>query len=318
MDILKILDKALKNNGFTEKRTYVVNSYYKLYRANLGEEKYIFAICDGSARFLFPDIISINIEAKKVDCYKVIIINQMKTPYSENLQSKIKEYGMELWDLDKLVIMSQANKTCNTNQKIKNKSEVYIDSYEPIQYNSENKSTLSKIMKKYIFPIIIVVSIVSAIIGYIVHAIGKTAIAIPFGAVLSGISFSAFLLSGLIYLITYCKKRESGKIGSIFYTVITISACSVIFYTSGYSGIMDLINGPKEIIINDAQIVEKRFFRRVGYTTNYFITGESLNNDNKSIQIRKTDKEEISKKVEKNNKIKVYYFENLNIVYEVN
>lgn len=301
MDILKILDKALKNNGFTEKRTYVVNSYYKLYRANLGEEKYIFAICDGSARFLLPDIISINIEAKKVDCYKVIIINQMKTPYSENLQSKIKDYGMELWNLDKLVTMSQADKMFNTN---KNKSEVYSDSYEPIQYNSEKKSTLSKIMKKYIFPIIIVVSIVSAIIGYIVHEIGKTVIAIPFGAVLSGISISTFLLFGLICLTTYCTNRERGKIGSIFYTVITISICSVIFYTASYSGIIDLINGPKEIIINDAQIVEKKHVGRYGGTI-YFITGKSSNNENKSIQIRKTDKEEISK------------IENLNIVYEV-
>ena len=132
MDIIKILDNALKNNGFTEKRTYVVNSYYKLYRANLREEKYIFAICNSTARFLLPDIISINEEAKKVDCYKVIIINQMRTPYSEKLQSKIKEYGMELWELDKLVSMSKLNKTCNTSKISNNKSEVYIDSYNPI------------------------------------------------------------------------------------------------------------------------------------------------------------------------------------------
>ena len=44
MNIVELLDKVLKNNGFTEKRTYVVNNYYKLYRANLGEEKYIFSI----------------------------------------------------------------------------------------------------------------------------------------------------------------------------------------------------------------------------------------------------------------------------------
>ena len=33
-NIIKVLDNALKNNGFTEKRTFVVNSYYKLFSNN--------------------------------------------------------------------------------------------------------------------------------------------------------------------------------------------------------------------------------------------------------------------------------------------
>lgn len=148
MDIIKVLDNALKNSGFTEKRTSVVNSYYKLFRADLREEKYIFAICNNTARFLIPDIISINEEAKKVHIDNVVIINQMRTPYPEKVQSKIKEYGMELWDLNKLITMSKVNKISNTSNILNDKNKMDIDSYDPIQDYSEKKSILGRLFRK--------------------------------------------------------------------------------------------------------------------------------------------------------------------------
>ena len=49
-------------------------------------------------------------DKKPTNIDNVVFINQMKTPYPEKVQSKIKEYGMELWDLDKLITMSKVNK----------------------------------------------------------------------------------------------------------------------------------------------------------------------------------------------------------------
>lgn len=166
-NIIRILDNALKNNGFTEKRTFVVNSYYKLFRSDSKGENYIFAICNETARFLIPDIISINEEAKKVHIHNVVIINQMRTPYPEKVERKIKEYGMELWDLNKLTTMSKVKKISDisdrnsydnndtyiksvlkTSDTSDDKCKIDIDSYDPIQDYSEKKSILDKLFRK--------------------------------------------------------------------------------------------------------------------------------------------------------------------------
>lgn len=320
MNILKILDKALKNNGFTEKRTYVVNSYYKLYRANLGEEKYIFAICDGSARFLLPDIISINIEAKKVDCNKVIIINQMKTLYSANLQSKIKEYGMELWDLDKLITMSEENKTRNT-KKSKNKSKVYYDSDEPIKYNSKKKSNNKK---KIILLILgsILVLFTPILLAFILSLIFQSADVY----LLTGLSFlivgSIFIIivPTILFMLISKKGNRINELKSfcIKYKIMAMIIVSIIVILEtavgggGYIYLKDIQEGPQKAIMTDA-VVQRQYI--VKNSSRTYIIG---NVDGEVIKLELTRDAKSKVKINSSyKKIKIEYYKNIEEVYDI-
>ncbi len=83
-----------------------------------------------------------------------------------------------------------------------------------------------------------------------------------------------------------------------------------------YSAFFDLINGPKEIIICDARIESKKRTGGKYSHIKYFLTGNTLAHEYKSILIRgDKDRENIAKILEQDNNFKVYYFEKLNQIY---
>lgn len=84
------------------------------------------------------------------------------------------------------------------------------------------------------------------------------------------------------------------------------------------AAVKDLFIGPKEVIINNVSIVEVKSHRYKGRVSRtFYISGNSDEKDFK-IKIRgKKMRRHIETLIEKDNTIKVYYFKNINTVYEV-
>ncbi len=100
--VLNILYKALDNNEFTNKRILSSNSYYKLITADTNGENYIFAISNISTKFNISNIQAIHEIAKNSHIHNVVIINHFSVPYADSIMHSINEFGMEVWDLNKL------------------------------------------------------------------------------------------------------------------------------------------------------------------------------------------------------------------------
>ncbi len=119
--IMNKLNKALENNQFTNKKTLVVNSYYKIIKADTHGENYVFAVTNDNARFNELDIKSIYEVAQKLHIHNIVIINQFKTQYPNNVLKIIEECEMEIWDLDKLNTLAGISNT-NDSPKAENTS----------------------------------------------------------------------------------------------------------------------------------------------------------------------------------------------------
>lgn len=84
-----------------------------------------------------------------------------------------------------------------------------------------------------------------------------------------------------------------------------------------YGALFELISGPKEIIIDDEQIKIHHSGEKYSIK-HYYITGETLTHEYKSIEIGgDNSRENVAKLLEKNDKFKIYYFEKLNRIYTV-
>lgn len=156
--------------------------------------------------------------------------------------------------------------------------------------------------------------------GFIANAT-STKISIPLGVFLMLIPF---IVDGVFIEIIQIKAlretiRGNNKGKDIFGKIICLIFWSIILINltvKCYSAMIDLINGPKEVIICDAQI---KYMRTSRYKMKkYFLIGETSSHEHKSIWIRgEKSKENITKLLEEDNKIKVYYFEELNTIYNV-
>lgn len=179
---------------------------------------------------------------------------------------------------------------------------------------------------KYKYIILIIAVILSFGLGAFIANATKTTISIPLGMILMLIPFVIFCLFFEIFLIKDIKdtikskknKKKKKQKNNIIWSIIILIIWSVfsiyqILYC--YFAVVDLINGPKEIIICNVQIEIKRSggkYKRIFY----FLTGESLDHEHKSILIRgEKDRKNIDILLEKNNNFKIYYFEKLNQIY---
>lgn len=188
-------------------------------------------------------------------------------------------------------------------------------------------------LKKSTFLIGFSLPIVSWILGGIFANVIRTEISIPIGIILINLPFIAFLQFVAILAIKNVakeirennnkQKKQKKYINSITINIFCSIACIMFLFFSifpilqCYSSVLDLINGPKEIIIYNAQVVKRRTGGK-HKRTHYYLTGKLSTNESKSIFIRqRKNKKEILRKLEKSNKVKVYYFEKLNEIYKL-
>ena len=174
---------------------------------------------------------------------------------------------------------------------------------------------------KYV--ILIIVTVLLFCLGSFIANATRTTISVPLGMILMLMPFACLTLFGEICLIKDIKsiiktkktKRNKKQKSSIILSTIGMSILLVFQILYCYSAFFDLINGPKEIIICDARIESKRTGGKYSHIK-YFITGDTLAHEYKSILIRgDKDRENIARILEQDNNFKVYYFEKLNQIY---
>lgn len=177
---------------------------------------------------------------------------------------------------------------------------------------------------KYI--ILIIVVILSFSLGAFIANATRTTISIPLGMILMLMPFVSLCLFIEICLIKDIKKtikskknkkKKKQKNNMIWSIIILIgwSIVSIYLILYCYSALVDLINGPKEIIICDARIESERTGGKYNRTY-HFLTGETLAHECKSILIRgEKDRRNIARILEQDNNFKIYYFEKLNQIY---
>ena len=183
------------------------------------------------------------------------------------------------------------------------------------------EKNLKKSISIYICIICIVLSLV---IGSIMANAIHTEISIPLGIVMI---YLPFVIIGVWFIkigikVFFNLHVKGGRV-TLEDVLIVIIGFFVLFKTVNYVylGSKDIIKGQKEVVLSNVFIKDEpyrystRHGSKVGH--HYYIVGYS-NETEKKILIRGNKmRTVIEGKIENSNVLKVYYHENLNIVYEV-
>lgn len=177
---------------------------------------------------------------------------------------------------------------------------------------------------KYAFLILGVLFILGGVFNNTTTLISK-----PMGTIFFALYFIFILFLALVVFSTALRKTLAAKkdkrrkrpegVDSIGLSIFVIIVCLVLLFfplRECYFAIVDLIAGPKEIVLHDAWVKRTRSHGRYGVRINYYLIGETSTHEKKGIRFYSPElKEDILKELKKSNEIKVSYFEALNEVY---
>lgn len=149
---------------------------------------------------------------------------------------------------------------------------------------------------------------------------------IPFGEIMFIFPFIVMLFWVLIFYIKSLililnnrrKKKKRDDIISYSFGIVAVIPLLFPLIWLCVLGVIDIINGPKEITLYRVQMTEKETYGKYSHTKHY-LEGVTPDYKQEKIEFRfyRQASDDIDKLLEKNHKLKIYYFENLNIAYLV-
>lgn len=170
-----------------------------------------------------------------------------------------------------------------------------------------------KLAKKKISEIILLITVVF-IIGAIFTNFTEFKHSLPLG------TFLMYLPMFILLISIFILNLKNIKTFKTIIIVILIGIFCLITGNKVFSAMYDLIVGPQEIVLEDAEVIIKKRHQRYGSGSKKlkYLKGETKNNNTKEIYIRGKERENCVKDVlVDSNKVIVYYFKGINELYDI-
>ena len=142
-----MLDKALKNQQFSNIQTIQTNSSYSLISADTHGENYLFAL-KKSDFFNANDLKNIYDKSKNEHFHNTVVVCTQNFLQSSLMFKKIKEYNFEVWDLSKLISLSKTSTKETTTKSVLRTSDTSLDNcdidipVDPIKHGPSNSHSI--------------------------------------------------------------------------------------------------------------------------------------------------------------------------------
>ena len=146
--VINKLNVALQRNQFTNRKTLMTNQFYTLITADTHGENYVFAVKNNTTQFNFQDIVSIYEMAQKAHIHNIVVLNHFNMAFYPGVAKKMKEYGIEVWDSNKLNELTGTKSATVTRSVLKtsdtsdDKCNISVSSDDPIQDFGEKKPSI--------------------------------------------------------------------------------------------------------------------------------------------------------------------------------
>ncbi len=142
-----LLKKVFDVQHFSDIRLIRANGM-EIVNASAHGENYIFGIRN-NMYFSINDINAIHHISERDHIHNVIIVTSSKTYIRPEIETKIKEYNMEIWDDEKLnSLLDEANSTLKTSDTSDDTCEIEKDSFDPIDDTPEVTGLFDNIFDK--------------------------------------------------------------------------------------------------------------------------------------------------------------------------
>ena len=156
-----LLQKVFVAKRFSNISTiYSYNNFY-IIKADAKGENYIFGVKKTNSFFTFSEISKLYDYAQKNHIHSIVLVNYSPITPSDSIYKKIKEYGIDVWDIQKLLSLSEVNTPNSSNNSITNnhsilktsdtsndKCKIEKSSFNPIQDGTLSEGLFSKLFDK--------------------------------------------------------------------------------------------------------------------------------------------------------------------------